>query len=150
MCFIFLSCEKGDFSHVIIDEDTADTDDVSMHETKVQDTVSVYDFVNADWEGKIAVIGYIIGDCTQKAGMAELEPPFSYPQAILMADSPTEKDMDRVMSVQLTSGTNIRRDLNLVDHPELLGRQVIVIGNKEHYIGFWGIKGIRNDYKLMN
>ena len=51
------------------------------------------------------------------------------------------------MSVQLAKG-DIRDDLNLVDHPELLGRQVFLLGDiVESYYGIPGVQNI-SEYRL--
>ena len=56
-------------------------------------------------------------------------------------------DKEACIAVELPSG-KVRNALNLVDHPELIGRRVSVKGNLvEKYFGTLGLKA-SSDYKF--
>jgi len=106
------------------------------------DVVSVQEFIDNDITCQVFVVGYIVGDCTKSISNAEFAPPFNFPQALLVADDANETSVDRVMSVQLKSGSKWRQSLNLVEHPELYRRKIRIFGFKEKYLGVPGIKSI--------
>ena len=92
------------------------------------------------------VSGYVVaGDLT--ASSASFEEPFD--SASNLAIGPKKKVSDRssCMSVQLQSG-EIREALNLVSHPEHLGRRLILKG--DIVASYYGLTGIKNvtDYVL--
>ena len=58
---------------------------------------------------------------------------------LLIAESASETNVSNCMPVQLPSG-NVRTGLNLADHPENLGKEVLLYGNIEKYFGTTGIK----------
>lgn len=90
------------------------------------------------------VKGYIvgaIGDKSWTAESSEWAAPFTLKTNVMIADSPTEKDWTKCVPVQLPAGT-VRDELNLVDHPENLGKQVTLGGNVEKYFGKPGFKGV--------
>ena len=92
------------------------------------------------------VCGYIVGgDLT--SSRAVFEPPFSSRTNILLGSRSSSDDKSTCLSVQLQKGS-VRDGLNLVDHPELLGRQVYLKGDiVESYYGIPGIQNI-TDYQL--
>lgn len=106
------------------------------------DIVTVDEFLNNDIRVQVFVEGYIVGDCTKSISNAEFQPPFTYPQALLVASRADESSRDMVMTVSLKSGSKWRAALNLVDHPENHGRRVRVFGFREIYLGVPGIKAI--------
>ena len=60
---------------------------------------------------------------------------------LLIAQSASETDVAKCMPVQLPNG-NVRTGLNLADHPENLGKEVLLYGNIEKYFGATGIKSV--------
>lgn len=112
------------------------------------DVVSVQEFIDNDINCQVFVVGYVVGDCTKSISNAEFTPPFTYPQALLLADKQNEDNEDKVMSVRLVSGSKYRRELNLVEHPGLYGRKVKFFGFRETYLGVPGIKTI-DAYELL-
>lgn len=107
---------------------------------------SVSDFIFMRFIDGAYVEGYIIGDCTKSFKYAEFESPFTHNQALLIADSPDERDKDNILAIQLPSGKK-RNDLNLVDHPEYLHRKIIVYGSWSTYLYINGIKDM-SYYKI--
>ncbi len=150
------SCEKGpedEFptkteTSTYTEDDDEDSDD--YEETDIVDgnknnnqsssymTVAQFQEANLS-SGSVMVHGYIVGACSVRISNAEWTAPFTYNQAILLADDPQCTDETKVMSVQLKKGP-IRNTFNLVDHPENLGRKVYVYGGKHSYLGVAGMK----------
>ena len=60
---------------------------------------------------------------------------------IVIADNPAETDINNCMAVQLPSG-DVRSALNLSDHPENLGQEVLLYGTMERYFGGSGVRGV--------
>ena len=98
-------------------------------------------------EEGVWVNGYIVGgDLTSSS--ASFSKPFSSKTNILLGSRSSTSSKDVCLSVQLPTGS-IRDELNLVDHPELLGRKVSLKGDiVEAYYGIPGIKNI-TDYELQ-
>ena len=65
----------------------------------------------------------------------------------MLAAKSSCREKSSCLSVQLAKG-DIRDELNLVDHPELLGKQVFLRGDiVESYYGIPGIQNI-SEYKF--
>ncbi len=150
------SCEKGPEDELPTKTETPsytedeDDDDSGYEETDIVDGnkndnqtssyMTVTQFLEADLSsGSVMVHGYIVGACSKRISNAQWTAPFTYNQAILLADDPQCTDDTKVMSVQLKKGP-IRNTFNLVDHPENLGRKVYVYGGKHSYLGIAGMK----------
>lgn len=85
--------------------------------------------------------GYIVGAINDKSiDDAAFSGPFSLTTNILMAEKADETDISKCVPVQLPAG-NLRTELNLVDNPSNLGKQVTIKGNLEKYFGVAGLKG---------
>lgn len=91
-------------------------------------------------EEDVWVYGYIVGGdlSSSKCSFAK---PFSSRTNIVLASKSSCKDKAACLSVQLAKG-DIRDDLNLVDHPENLGRQIFLKGTIVE--AYYGIPGIQN------
>ncbi|MDD7318088.1 MAG: DUF6359 domain-containing protein [Prevotella sp.] len=126
--------DKGDK-----DEDKGDDENGNGGEEN-DDRFTVNQFITLDLTGQRWVTGYIVGACTKSINNADFDPPFNYPQAILLADSPTEKYKENVISVGLPSGSSARKQLNLVDNPQNYGRRISIFGERATYLGIIGIK----------
>lgn len=106
------------------------------------------------------VTGYIVGwidtqggtNNTMSAETCTYTVPATLASNILIAADPNEQNFENCIPVQLPSG-DVRTALNLMDHPENLGKQVTVKANVEKYFGKnealksltaynWGDKGI--------
>ena len=89
-----------------------------------QGTLSVAEAKAAVGEKGVMVFGYIVGtDAT--ANSIRVGPPFSSDTYIIIGDSRSDFNSERLMAVELPSKSQIREDLNLVSHPELVGAAVI-------------------------
>ena len=79
---------------------------------------------------------------------ARFDPPFTSKTNLLIGPRSTIMDRESGMSVSLPA-SSIRDDLNLVDHPDLLGRKIMLKGDiVEAYFGLPGIKNI-TEYKFQ-
>lgn len=144
--------EKEDIEDVVLpdpntNDDSEDEDTTSKGGLPTGSSTNIYtvrQFIEAKLPYQVFVHGYIVGDCTVSISNAEFQPPFSFSQAVLLADRPRCQDQDSIISVCLTTSQRARKELNLVDHPENWGRTITVFGYKEKYLGIIGIKNINN------
>lgn len=91
-------------------------------------------------EQDVWVYGYIVGgDLT--SGKCSFAKPFSSRTNIVLANKSSCKDKEKCLSVQLSKG-DTRDALNLVDHPENLGKQIYLKG--DIVASYYGIPGIQN------
>lgn len=102
---------------------------------------------NAGKEG-VWVRGYIVGVATG-TGKIDFEPPFDKNTNIILGLRSASSDKSYCLSVELKSGA-IRDELNLVDHPELLGRHIYMKGDLVS--AYYGIPGLKNleEYQLSD
>ena len=101
----------------------------------------VSDLENMVGSEDVWVKGYIVGGDLSSSSAA-YAPPFSSQTNFMVSDSPSASSRDGCASVELKSGT-IRDNLNLVSHPEILGKVVYLKGNiVESYFGLVGIKSL--------
>ncbi|MBP5218738.1 MAG: DUF4493 domain-containing protein [Bacteroidales bacterium] len=99
-------------------------------------------------EKGVWVCGYIVGgDLTSTKNGISFEPPFSSMTCLAIAARTSVSEKSSCMSVQLSKG-DFRDALNLVEHPELLGRKVFLKG--DIVSAYYGIPGIQNltEYSL--
>lgn len=113
------------------------------------DPLTVAEFISGDYDLSVFVKGYIVGACSKRIENADFEAPFEWSSAILLADEKGETDTEKVISIELKSGTPIRKALNLVEHPENYGKQVRIFGMQTTYLGIIGIKN-PGSYKLFD
>ncbi|MCR5003426.1 MAG: DUF4493 domain-containing protein [Bacteroidales bacterium] len=94
------------------------------------------------------VYGYIVGgDLSSGAKGISFDAPFKSNTNIAIASRSSVSTKESCISVALTKGS-IRDNLNLPDHPDLLGRRVYLQGDiVESYYGIVGIKEI-SDFVL--
>ncbi len=91
--------------------------------------------------GTAWVKGYIVGCMNSNNNYTfEAAAPFSISSNIYLADSPTETETSRMLPVQLVSGSDIRKALNLVDNPANIGKEVMIQGSLEAYFQQPGLK----------
>lgn len=115
----------------------------------VGDTLNVAAFINNTEFGNIVwVKGYIVGCANgSKGNQYKFCEPFEYSTAVLLADNKNETDQQNTISIQLASGSSIRKIVNLVDNPENYGKTLVIAGRKTTYLKLNGIKEIY-DYFL--
>ncbi len=91
---------------------------------------------------QVWVEGYIVGSFTSST-MNSFEPgvtPDTKASNLALADRPDETDRDKVIPVQLSTGTSVREDLNLVDNPERLNSKVKIKGDIASYYSVMGLR----------
>ncbi|MBQ3711301.1 MAG: DUF4493 domain-containing protein [Bacteroidales bacterium] len=95
----------------------------------------------AGGEKGVWVYGYIAGgDLTSKS--CSFSAPFKSNTNLVLAPDNNTASRESCLAVQLSQG-DIRDALNLVDHPELLGKLVYLKGNLvEKYYGMPGLQGL--------
>ena len=86
------------------------------------------------------VWGYIVGGDLSSTSI-KFEPPFAKNSNLAIAASASERDRTNCFSVELSKAV-IRADLNLVDHPENLGRKVYLYGIVSTYFSLPGLKSV--------
>ena len=161
LCIPF-SCEKANLDEDLEQIDEPDDDDgggtgsgtgggnTDNNKGRVEENpLTVAEFIEGNYESGVFVKGYIVGACSTNIKHADFEAPFEWSSAILVADEQGETNTDKIISIELKSGSNIRKDLNLKDHPENFGKQALFFGYPERYLGIIGIKG-PGKYKLLN
>lgn len=135
--------QDGDDSTESGDDSTQTGDDSSQESgegTEDEDMMTVQVFMSRTLTGQRWVVGYIVGACSKTINNADFEPPFDYPQAILLADRPGETDKTKVITIGLPSGYKVRKELNLVEHPENYGKRLAIFGEQTTYLKVLGIK----------
>ena len=101
------------------------------------------------------VKGYIIAavksGVTSIQGTDDIEfaAPFTSSTNVLIADSKTETDYSKCLVVNLPSGKPLRGEVNLLDNPENLGKELLVKGKLRAYFGLPGIRDNQgSDFEL--
>ncbi|SEO27117.1 hypothetical protein SAMN04488134_105201 [Amphibacillus marinus] len=107
--------------------------DLGSEQPGDDDYISVAEAI-ANNQGEATVQGYIVGTMT-----GQFDGDFVATN-LMLADSPNERNMDRILPIQLPNSA-IRTALNLVDHPENLGKPIQITGDLELY---FSVPGLRN------
>lgn len=94
------------------------------------------------------VKGYIVGWVPEaKIAEAKFETPATNAANVLLAESPNETDYTKCIPIQLVSGSDIRKAVNLMDNPGNLGKEIEIKGKLEKYFGVTGVKS-PSEFKL--
>lgn len=102
--------------------------------------LSVSDFLEGDFgTDYVGVEGYIVGACKANIKNAEWCEPFSFNNALLLADDPGETGVDKVIAIQLRT-KEMQAVYGLGLNPENYQRRIIFYGTKQRYLGIWGMK----------
>ncbi len=110
---------------------------IHPNSAKAADAITVSEAI-ANNTGTATVEGYIVG-VTNSGPSYTHNGPFTVATNLAIADSPDETDASKILPVQLPKN-DIRTELNLVDHPENLGKKVQITGSLEAYFGAPGLK----------
>ena len=103
------------------------------------------------------VQGYIVG--AVKSGLSSVSsnddinwnPPFDLVTNVLIADDAACHEISQCIIVNLPAGKPMRTAVNLVDHPENLGKRLSALGTLRRYFAQAGLRdcgGYENDYVL--
>ncbi len=103
------------------------------------------------------VKGYIVGsvkkDITSISSPDDIHfaPPFTSATNVLIADDKNETDYTKCVVVNLPAGKPLRSEVNLLDHPDNLGKWLKVTGTLRTYFGIAGLRdsnGGSEDFEL--
>ena len=95
---------------------------------------------------EVWVYGYIVGG-DLSSSRCSFKAPFSSKTNLAIATKASCTDKASCLSVQLAKG-NIRDEINLVDHPQYVGRQIFLKGDiVSSYYGITGIQSL-TEYEL--
>ncbi|MBO6025787.1 MAG: choice-of-anchor J domain-containing protein [Bacteroidales bacterium] len=123
-----------------------------------EDPYNVASGISLQSEEPIAwVQGYIVG--AVKAGNTSVSSndqinwaaPFDIATNVLIADDPACHEISQCVIVNLPAGKPLRTQVNLMDHPENLGKKLAVNGKLRMYFGQAGLRdsgGTENDFVL--
>ena len=111
--------------------------------------ISVGDAAAHAGEKDVWIYGYIVGGDLSASGKNVKTSGITKPSHLALAARSSVTEKAYCVAVELPTGS-VREALNLVDHAELIGRQVFLKGNVvEKYFGTTGLKGT-SDYKLRD
>ena len=103
------------------------------------------------------VQGYIVGsvkdgnNSVSSNDQINWSAPFDLKTNVLIADDPTCHEITNCVIVNLPNNKPLRTEVNLVDHPDNLGKQLTVLGTLRTYFGQAGLRdsnGTENDFIL--
>ena len=103
------------------------------------------------------VRGYIVG--AVKSGLSSVggnddvnwNAPFDLATNVVIADDPACREISQCIIVNLPAGKPLRIQVNLMDHPDNLGKTLAVYGKLRKYFGQAGLRdsgGTENDFVL--
>ena len=102
------------------------------------------------------VRGYIVGAAKAESSVSsnadvDWGAPFTKATNVVIADDPACQEITQCIIVNLPAGKPLRTQVNLVDNPGNLGKQLAVNGNLRAYFGQAGLRdsgGTENDFVL--
>ena len=141
---------NGDNGGWANDDKDNKNDNADYEEWSDGEHVNVTYFINNSLNGEaIWVDGYIVGSATSTDGYKfQFSSPFDYATSILLSDKKNETDKKHVMTIQLKSGSEYRKELNLKDNPDLYNKKISICGYKTTYLKLPGMKELL-DYEWL-
>ena len=141
---------NGDNGGWANDDKDNKNDNADYEEWSDGEHVNVTYFINNSLNGEaIWVDGYIVGCATSSDGYKfQFSSPFDYATSILLSDKKNETDKKHIMTIQLKSGSEYRKGLNLKDNPELYNKRISICGYKTTYLKLPGMKELL-DYEWL-
>lgn len=141
---------NGDNGGWANDDKDNKNDNTDYEEWSDGEHVNVTYFINNSPNGEaIWVDGYIVGCATSTDGYKfQFSSPFDYATSILLSDKKNETDKKHIMTIQLKSGSEYRKELNLKDNPELYNKKISICGYKTTYLKLPGMKELQ-DYEWL-
>ena len=116
----------------------------NVPEMGVDEVLATYDGMSREESYALCVHGYIVGFCSGTTiGTAQFSAEGARPSNLLIAGRKGETAVECCMPVELKNGTTIRAALNLQDHPEWLGRRVMLMGKVTPYFSVVGLKSVQ-------
>ncbi|MGF2615873.1 ribonuclease [Rossellomorea vietnamensis] len=113
----------------------------SLHQsyyTAQDSSLTVEETIVEEEGGEVTTQGYIIGQPISNSTIMEEE--FTNDYALAIADSKEENDIGKMIFVQITD--NYRDSYGLQSNPLLMGKKIIVTGQRESHFAHPGIKSI--------
>jgi len=113
----------------------------------IDDALSVFQAKSSVGEEDVWVYGYIVGgDLSMASDGISFNKPFKSNTNLALASRASASSKSSCLAVQL--GQEVREEINLVDHPDLLGCRIYLKGDiVEKYYGLPGLKNI-SEYVL--
>ena len=141
---------NGDNGGWANDDKDNKNDNADYEEWSDGEHVNVTYFINNSQNGEVVwVDGYIVGCATSSDGYKfQFSSPFDYATSILLSDKKNETDKKHIMTIQLKSGSEYRKELNLKDNPELYNKRISICGYKTTYLKLPGMKELL-DYEWL-
>lgn len=141
---------NGDNGGWANDDKDNKNDNTDYEEWSDGEHVNVTYFINNSPNGEaIWVDGYIVGCATSTDGYKfQFSSPFDYATSILLSDKKNETDKKHIMTIQLKSGSEYRKELNLKDNPDLYNKRISICGYKTTYLKLPGMKELL-DYEWL-
>lgn len=99
-------------------------------------------------KGKHSIIGFIVGTMSPKINDVITE-NFDNDLNILIAEDKNEEDRNKMLAVQLSKSSKLKRNAGLQTNPSNLGKKVIVSGSIKNYFKGLGVKKV-NSIKFVN
>lgn len=142
--------DKDDNGGWANDDKDNKNDNADYEEWSDGEHVNVTYFINNSLNGEVVwVDGYIVGCATSSDGYKfQFSSPFDYATSILLSDKKNETDKKHIMTIQLKSGSEYRKELNLKDNPELYNKRISICGYKTTYLKLPGMKELL-DYEWL-
>lgn len=101
-----------------------------------ENVITVADAI-ANNSGNATVEGYVVGYANGVKSY-DFEAPFRDDTNLLLADAPTENEVGKILTVQITK--NFRSEFGLFTNPDIVGKKIRISGNLEAYFSAPGLK----------
>lgn len=140
--YIYSISRKGNIS----DPEGLTGDGSQANPYTANDVITLANSKTGTYFVKGIIVGQVKGGATSANNNCEFAAPFTATEKgdntnLLIAENAGVNDLANVVPVQLPSGF-LRDALNLIAHPENLGKEVVLYGSLEKYFGQAGIKSI--------
>lgn len=99
-------------------------------------------------KGKHSISGFIVGTMSPKTNDVITE-NFDNDLNILIAEDENEEDRNKILAVQLSKNSKLKRKAGLQTNPNNLGKKIIVSGSIEKYFKGLGVKKV-NSIKFVD
>lgn len=122
-----------------------DQKDSSQNSDTIPNYITVEAALEREYGEKVCVGGYIVASCSISIKNIDYTYPFEGSTAIVLADDTVSADgtlPTAIMPVCLTDWTDLRKELNLVDNPNLHNKRAILTGTITKYMYKKGLKGV--------
>ena len=135
---------NGDNGGWANDDKDNKNDNADYEEWSDGEHVNVTYFINNSLNGEaIWVDGYIVGCATSSDGYKfQFSSPFDYATSILLSDKRNETDKKHIMTIQLKSGSEYRKEINMKENPEHYNKRTSSCGYETTYLTMPGMQAM--------